>query len=270
METEDTLQPQEPKQENEELSHTDKIVGVISEPSNLFSKLVFLPTKATDWILPLLALIVVAIVSTFIYMSNPEIKYQMQQEQEKAMREQFDKMVESGQMSREQADEQMEQSAQFVNNPMFMYLIPSISVFVIMLLWFFIFTTLAFLLAKFALKGEGGYSQAMTAMGLPLYISVLGSIILVIAGMLMGKMLTGLNPATLMGMDLKTLPGFLLSRLDLFTIWFYVVVGISFAKMFKSDDVKKYVITSLAAWLIFMFIIFGLAQAVPQLGGMLR
>lgn len=270
METEDTLQPQEPKQEIEELSHTDKIVGVISEPSNLFSKLVFLPTKATDWILPLLALIVVAIVSTFIYMSNPEIKYQMQQEQEKAMREQFDKMVESGQMSREQADEQMEQSAQFVNNPMFMYLIPSISVFVIMLLWFFIFTTLAFLLAKFALKGEGGYSQAMTAMGLPLYISVLGSIILVIAGMLMGKMLTGLNPATLMGMDLKTLPGFLLSRLDLFTIWFYVVVGISFAKMFKSDDVKKYVITSLAAWLIFMFIIFGLAQAVPQLGGMLR
>lgn len=270
METEDTLQPQEPKQENEELSHTDKIVGVISEPSNLFSKLVFLPTKATDWILPLLALIVVAIVSTFIYMSNPEIKYQMQQEQEKAMREQFDKMVESGQMSREQADEQMEQSAQFVNNPMFMYLIPSISVFVIMLLWFFIFTTLAFLLAKFALKGDGSYSQAMTAMGLPLYISVLGSIILVIAGMLMGKMLTGLNPATLMGMDLKTLPGFLLSRLDLFTIWFYVVVGISFAKMFKSDNVKKYVITSLAAWLIFMFIIFGLAQAVPQLGGMLR
>lgn len=270
METEDTLQPQEPKQEIEELSHTDKIVGVISEPTNLFTKLALLPTKATDWILPLLALIIVAIISTFIYMSNPEIKYQMQQEQEKAMREQFDKMVESGQMTREQADEQMEQSAQFVNNPMFMYLIPSISVFVIMLLWFFIFTTLAFLLAKFALKGDGGYGQAMTAMGLPLYISVLGSIILVIAGMLMGKMLTGLNPATLMGMDLKTLPGFLLSRLDLFTIWYYVVVGISFAKMFKSDDVKKYVITSLATWLIFMFIIFGLAQIVPSLGNMIR
>jgi len=270
METEDTIQPQEPKEETEELSHTDKIVGVISEPSNLFSKLAFLNTKATDWIFPLLALIVVAIVSTFIYMSNPEIKYQMQQEQEKAMREQFDKMVESGQMSREQADEQMEQSAQFVNNPMFMYLIPSISVFVIMLLWFFVFTTLAFLLAKFALKGDGTYSQAMTAMGLPMYISVLGSIILVIIGMLLGKMLTGFNPATFMGMDLKTLPGFLLSRIDLFTIWFYVVVGIAFAKMFKSDNVKKYVITSLAAWLIFMFIIFLLVQAVPQLGGMLR
>ena len=62
METEDTLQSQEPPQEVEALTHTDKIVGVISEPSNLFYKLVFLPTKATDWLFPLLALIVVAIV----------------------------------------------------------------------------------------------------------------------------------------------------------------------------------------------------------------
>ncbi len=38
-------------------------------------------------------MIVVAIIATFIYMSNPEIKLEMQQQQEKAMREQFDKMV---------------------------------------------------------------------------------------------------------------------------------------------------------------------------------
>jgi hypothetical protein len=270
METEDTNQSEQPTNEMAELSHTDKIVGVISEPSNLFSKLAFLPTKATDWMFPLILLIIVAIASTFILMSNPEIKLEMQQQQEKAMREQFDKMVESGQMSREQADEQLERSSEFVSNPMFMYLIPSISVFVIMLLWFFVFTTLAFLLAKFVFKGDGSYSQAMTAMGLPLYISVLQSILLVIVGILMGKMLTGLNPASLMGMDLKTLPGFLLSRLDVFSIWFYVVVGIAFAKMFKSDNVKKYIFTSIGVWLVFMFIIFGLAQVSPVFGNMIR
>lgn len=270
METEENLQPQEPQQEVEAITHTDKIVGVISEPSNLFSKLVFLPTKATDWLIPLFALIIVAVISTFIYMSNPEIKYQMQQEQEKAMREQFDKMVESGQMTQEQADEQLDRTSEFVSNPMFMYLIPAISVFVIMLLWFFVFTSLAFLIAKFAFKGDGSYSQAMTAMGLPLYISVLQSILLVIVGLLMGKMLTGLNPASLMGMDLKTLPGFLLSRLDVFSIWFYIVVGIAFAKMFKSDNVKKYIFTSIGVWLVFMFIIFGLAQVSPVFGNMIR
>ncbi|MDY0083717.1 MAG: YIP1 family protein, partial [Ignavibacteriaceae bacterium] len=252
-------------------SHTDKIVGVISEPQNLFSKLVFFPTKATDWILPLLALIIVGIFSTFIYMSNPDIKYEMQQQQQKAMREQFDKMVESGQMTREQADEQLDKTmAMFSNNTM-MQLFSAIGIFVMMLLWFFVCTTIAFLVAKFALKGDGTYSHAMTAMGLPLYISVLQGIILVIAGLLMGKVLTGINPAVLLDMDVKTVPGFLLSRLDVFSIWFYAVIGIAFAKMFKSNDVKKYVITSLAVWLVFMSIIFGLSKAVPSVfGNMIR
>jgi hypothetical protein len=270
MENEDTIQPEQPTNEIEELSHTDKIVGVISEPTNLFSKLAFLNTKVTDWLLPLLVMIIVAIVSTFILMSNPEIKLEMQQQQEKAMREQFQKMVESGQMTQQQVDEQLDKTAEMMNNPMFIYLIPSISIFVIMLLWFFIFTTIAFLIAKFVFKGDGSYSQAMTAMGLPMYISVLQSIILIIVGLLMGKMLTGLNPTSLTGMDIKSLPGFLLSRLDIFSIWFYIVVGIAFAKMFKSDDVKKYIFTSIGFWLVFMFIIFGLSKVSPMFGNMIR
>lgn len=270
MENQDTIQTEQTPNGMEELSHTDKIVGVISEPSSLFSKLSFIPTKATDWILPLLALIVVAIVSTFIYMSNPEIKLEMQQQQKKAMEEQFDKMVESGQMTREQADEQIDKTMEMMGGSGMMQVFSSIGIIVMMLVWFFVFTTIAFLIAKFAFKGDGGYSQAMTAMGLPLYISVLQSILLVIVGLLMGKMLTGLNPAALMGMDVKTLPGFLLSRLDVFSIWFYVVLGIAFAKMFKSDNVKKYIFTSIGFWLVFMFIIYALAQVSPMFGNMIR
>ena len=151
-----------------------------------------------------------------------------------------------------------------------MQVFSSIGILVVMLVWFFVFTTIAFLIAKFVLKGEGSYSQAMTAMGLPLYITVLQSVILIIVGMLLGKMLTGLNPASLTGMDIKSLPGFLLSRLDVFSIWFYVVVGIAFAKMFKSDNVKKYVFTSIGVWLVFMFIIFGLGQVSPIFENMIR
>mgnify|MGYP003471261706 FL=1 len=270
METEETVQPEQPSNEMEELSHTDKIVGVISEPSNLFSKLAFLNTKVTDWLLPLIALIIVAIAATFIYMSNPEIKLEMQQQQEKAMQEQFDKMVESGQMTREQADEQIDKTMEMMGGSGMMQVFSSIGILVIMIIWFFVFTTIAFLIAKFVLKGDGSYSQAMTAMGLPLYISVLQSILLIIVGMLLGKMLTGLNPASLSGMDLKTLPGFLLSRLDVFSIWFYIVLGIAFAKMFKSDSVKKYVFASIGVWLVFMFIIFGLSKVSPMFGNMIR
>ncbi len=257
-------------QQIEELNHSDKLVGVLSEPSNLFSKLAFLNTKVMDWLFPLLSLIVVAIVSSFIYMANPEIKVEMQQQQEKAMREQFDKMVESGQMTREQADEQLDKTMEMMGSSGVMQIFSSIGIIIMMFIWFFVFTTVAFLIAKFALKGDGGYSQAMTAMGLPLYILVLQTIILVIIGLLMGKMLTGLNPAILLGMDVKTLPGFLLSRFDVFSIWYYVVVGVAFAKLFKSDNVKKYIFTSVGVWLVVMFIIFGLGQLTPIFGNMIR
>ncbi len=270
MEDQDTIHTEQTPNEMEELSHTDKIVGVISEPSTLFSKLSLFPVKTTDWMLPLLAMIIISIAATFIYMSNPEIKLQMQLQQQKAMQEQFDKMVESGQMTRQQADEQLEKTSQMMNNPMLTLLFPSIGIFIITIIWFFIITTIAFMIAKFALKGDGGFTQAMSAMGLPLYISVLQTIVLIILGLIMGKMLTGLNPAALTGMDVKTLPGFLLSRLDVFSIWFYIVVGIAFAKMFKSDNVKKYVITSIGVWLVFMFIIYGLSLVSPFFGNMIR
>ncbi len=139
-----------------------------------------------------------------------------------------------------------------------------------MFIWFFVFTTVGFLVAKFVFKGDGSYTQAMTALGLPFYISVLQSIVLIILGLLMGKMLTGLNPASLTGMDVKSLPGFLLSRFDVFSIWFYVVVGIAFAKMFKSDNIKKYIFGSVGIWLIFMFIIFGLGQVSSVFKNMIR
>ena len=139
-------------------------------------------------------------------MSNPEIKLEMQQQQEKAMQEQFDKMVESGQMTREQADEQLDKTMEMMGGSGMMQVFSSIGILVVMIIWFFVFTTIAFLIAKFVLKGDGSYSQAMTAMGLPLYITVFQSIILIILGMLLGKMLTGLNPASLMGMDIKSLP----------------------------------------------------------------
>jgi hypothetical protein len=173
-------------------------------------------------------------------------------------------------MTREQADEQLDRTGEMMSNPMFIYVFPTITIVVMTLLWFFVITTLAFLIAKFALKGDGGYAQAMSSLGLPLYISVIGGIVLIILAVLMGKMITGVNPASLTGMDVKTLPGFLLSRFDVFSIWYYVVVGIAFAKMFKSDNVKKYVITSLVTWLVFMFIIFGLGQVVPFFGNMIR
>ena len=220
MDPNETINTSEQTQETGELSHSDKMIGVFTEPTAIFSKLAFLNTKITDWLIPLIVMIIVAILTTVLYMSNPEIKLEMMEQQKKAVQEQFDEMVKSGQMTREQADEQLERTEEMMDNPMFTILFPSISIIFIMLLWFFVFTTVAFLIAKHILKGTGTYSQAMTSMGLSLYISVLGALLAIIFSLIMGKAVTGFNPAVLLGIDVKSTQGFLLSRFDVFSIWF--------------------------------------------------
>ena len=94
--------------ENEELGVTDKIVGVFTEPSDLFQKLSTLPVKTMDWVLPLLLLIVAIIAMQFITSSNPEIKANMIEKQMERIEKNFQETVDKGQMTQQQADEQLD------------------------------------------------------------------------------------------------------------------------------------------------------------------
>jgi hypothetical protein len=121
------------------------------------------------------------------------------------------------------------------------------------------------LFAKFVLKGEGTYKEAMVAYGLPHYISAIQMIIMVIAALAMNKLFTGTSVADFIGTEKNTFAGFLLGKLDVFSIWFYVVFGIALAKLFKSSNTQKYIIGVVAVWLGFGLIFFAIAKAVPFL-----
>ena len=60
----------EDAQEEQELSHTDKLVGVFTEPAAMFSKAAKFPAKTADWIIPVLVVIVISILSQLVMMSN--------------------------------------------------------------------------------------------------------------------------------------------------------------------------------------------------------
>ena len=111
-----------------------------------------------------------------------------------------------------------------------------IAVFVI----FFIIAGIYFLLAKFALKGEGSYSSTLVASGLSAYIGILGVIIVTIVALLMGKYLMDPSAASFMGSDKSTIVGWIYAKLDIFAIWSYIVFAIGLAKMFKSSSTQKY------------------------------
>ncbi len=243
-----------------ELSHTDKLVGLFTEPAVTFSKTAEFKPKTSDWIIPLLIFIIASSAAYFVLMSNPQIKQQMMEKQLQSLQ----KQVDEGNMTQEMADQQEERIREFTDGPLGA-VFPIVGIIFGTFIVFFIISGVFFLIAKFILKGEGGYSSVMVAYGLPHYVAVIQVIVTVVVAYLMGKFLEGLSVASLLGMDTTTFLGMLAAKLDVFSIWFYALFSIGLAKMFKSDNTVKYFATVFGMWIGFSIIWFYISKAVPFL-----
>ena len=254
------------EQEEFEMSHTDKLVGVFSEPSSTFSKMSKFPPKTSDWVIPILIVIVIAILSQVLMMNNPTIKNAVTEKQIAAVEKQFNDAVAKGQMTQTQADQQIETIRDRMEQGGAAQMIGVfVGIPIATFLFFFIVSGVYLILAKFVLKGEGTYKEAMVAYGLTHYITAIQMIIMVIAALAMNKLFTGTSVADFTGTEKNTIAGFILGKLDVFSIWFYVVFGIALAKMFKSINSQKYIIGVVVVWLVFGLLFYAIANAVPWL-----
>ncbi len=274
----DEIRDQEPEnpeissnEEEYELSHTDKLVGLFTEPGKTFSEMAKYPPKASDWAIPVIILIVLAILSNILMMSNPLIKQSIIEKQMEATEKVLQDQVDSGNMTQEQADAQLEGTRDFMENQMGGFvIIQYVATLVFIFIHFFIVTLVFFLIAKFLLKGDGTYQSSMVAFGMPYYIGVIGIVVMVILAMLMNKLFDGVSVAAFLDSDKTTIGGFLLSKVDIFSIWFYSIVSIAYAKMFKSGSSGIYFAMIYGMWLGFSILIFYLAKAVPFLANFAR
>lgn len=258
--------PDELIEENEELGISDKMVSVLTEPGELFSKLSFFPVKTIDWLLPLLLVIVAIIAMQFITTSNPEIKASVVEKQMEQIEKGLQEAVDKGQMTQAQADEQLERTAEFMEQGGSMQLVfGAIGAFIMVFLMFFIISGVFLLLAKFALGGTGDYKASMLAYGMSHYIAFIQIIIMIVSAIVFSKMFQDTSIGSYMGMEKEGIVGWLMHKLDPFSIWFYAVVGIAYAKMFKSDNTMKYILAIIGMWLGFGLLMHFAAQAFPLL-----
>jgi hypothetical protein len=250
--------------ELEELSHTDKLVGVFAEPKTMYQKTAQFPPKTADWIIPLIILVVFSIISSYIILSNPEISYNIKHEQLAKIEKSFQEMVDKGQMTKDQADQQMSALEERMSEGTNMV---QTVVFIIVkvFLFFFIVSGIYFIAARFIFKGEGTYASAMVANGLTAYIDVIQVIVATILTLTTARLFQDTSLAAFMHIEKSTFLGFLLGKLDVIAIWSLAIVSIGLAKMFKSEKMGKYFIFIFGLWIVWGLIIFGLGQAVPFL-----
>ncbi|AFN73942.1 hypothetical protein MROS_0699 [Melioribacter roseus P3M-2] len=269
-EKQDNQVPQmSPVEEEEEMefSHTDKLVGVFSEPAVTFEKLKKTGPKTSDWLIPILIVIVAAVLSNVIMMSNPAIKLSIIEKQMAQIEKNFDEAVQSGQMTEEQKEAQLEQIRERMDQGGSTTIIfTAISIVFITFITFFIVAGVYFLVCKFLLKGDGTFKDTMAAYGLPYYIIVIQIIAMVIIALVTNKFITSTSLAAILEIDKSKFLYFLLSRVDVFSIWFYAVVSIVLAKMFNAENTGKYFATIFGLWIGVGFIFWWLAANVPFLG----
>ena len=217
--------------EEYELSASDKFVSLFTEPSKLFADLSHQRPKTTDWLIPLIVLMVLAMSVQVLILNSPVLKHQAVQEQLERVEVYFDDAVSKGQMSQQQADQQLEAAADRMDQQMKAgLLIGVVTIIIFSFLFFFVISGVFILIVKFGLKGEGAYNAGLTAYGLPGYIMALQLVITIILMLVMGDIKIGTDATKLLGLNIKDFSGYLLSYIDPIKIWFYIVVGVAFAK----------------------------------------
>ncbi|MFA6596999.1 MAG: YIP1 family protein [Ignavibacteriaceae bacterium] len=259
---------QAPVEEQEpELSHSDKLVGIFSEPGKTFASIAKFPIRTIDWLLPVLAMFVVVIISQFIMMGNPQIKAEMKQKQLEAIEKRFQEQVDKGTMTKQQAEEQM----QTVEDQMDKMsgtvgkVFTAISILVFGFIVYLIIAGFYFLFIKFVFKADGTYKHVLVTTGLTSYIGIISMVLVTIFSLFSGKLSRDVSAATLFSVDAKTFVGFLLAKLDVFSIWMYFVIALGMTKVFNAGDSKKYYYFVFGAWIIWSFIMFLLMKSVPFL-----
>ena len=258
------------EEEDFELNHSDKLVGVFTEPTKTFERMAKFPPKTVDWLLPLILLIIVAVLANFVMMSNPTIRYNVIEKNLAQVQNRLDKMVEEGKLTREQADSQLEMTRKMMEGKGVGIVLQAVGTTVSLFLIFFIIAAVFHIFVKTFLKGEGNYSSSLVAYGLPYYILIIEIILTVIAAMITDRMFTDLSVASFAAMDKSSFLGFILSKVDIFSIWYYTILGIGLAKMHKAKETGKYIALVYVIWLGFGIIFYFLGQNVTILRSFMK
>lgn len=250
-----------------ELSHSDKMIGIFSEPSSTYEKISQFPTKTMDWFLPVLIAFLVIAVTQILINSNKAIHSQIVEMQMTKMQKNFDKAVADKKMTQDQANQQLNAMQDRMENFGALQIVfIVVGIFLGGFMVFFIISGIYYLFVKFLLKGEGNYNSVLVASGLTFYLAVIQVIIATILTFALGRFLQDTSLASFLDSDKSTFLGFVFSKLDIFSIWIYIVLSIGLAKMFKSKTTGKYYAAVFGIWLIGGLLLFFIGKAVPFLG----
>ncbi|KXK50344.1 MAG: Yip1 domain protein [Chlorobi bacterium OLB5] len=234
----------------ENISLGDAMAGVFSEPGNTFTA-VKSSQKKNYWLVPLLILIAISIISSFLVTNDEELVSEIKTQQKEAVKKRLDEQVKEGKMTKEQADQQMEQTDKMFGGTMFVVFGLIGSVFGVLVIFFL--KALIYWGGLKIFKGIAGYTDIMNVLGLTALITAIQLVVDTVLAILTGKLMMNIGPILLVTKETmsKEMYG-LIANFDLINIWYLVIVGIGLAKVsnLKSSVTMPFVFVLWIAWVL--------------------
>jgi hypothetical protein len=224
------------------------IVNVFASPSEAFEGLRTSPPRASTWVLPLILLIVFASLMSFVMFSNESLRAQFMDSQN----ERLQQRVQSGQMTREQADQAMQQTERMGGMMIAFGIVGSV---ITISIFFFGAALVFWLVGKLALKAPAGYGKYLELWGTSEWIGLLGGIITLLMILGMGSMYATPSAAlaVLSNFNPSNTVHRLLGSLNIFSIWQTVILGIGLSK-YAGKPLEAGIGIAVGLWVIWIVI----------------
>jgi len=204
-----------------------RLVNIYAAPGDVFDEIRTSKPSTANWLVPLLLTCLVGVIYAFAVFSQENILHSMRDAQDKAMQQRVD----AGKMTREQADQALAVSEQFMG-PTLMKVFGSVGAVVANCVMLFLAALLIWLLGRWALKTRFPYLKAMEVAGLAGTINILGGIVAMLLAVVMGNMAMSPGPVLLVHeFDPANKIHLLLSQLNVFMLWYIALLSLGLAKL---------------------------------------
>jgi hypothetical protein len=196
-------------------------MNVFSSPSDAFEDVAGETSTTALWLVPLIVSCVLAVATAMVMFGDPIIKSQLYEMQVKAIQEQ----VEKGTITQEMADRQQEAIQEMES---LFVVFAAVGALFMIAVYYFGGALVLWLAGKIGLKGTHGYSTYLAVYGVASWIAVLGALVTGLLVMAAGSIFATPSAALLIinEYDPSNTMHRVLSRLNLFSLWQTVVVGI--------------------------------------------
>lgn len=229
------------------MSFTDKIVNIFASPGELFENVRQTGPTSSNWVLPWLIFVIVAIATGQLVVNNPSLADQLAT----TIRQALDKSVQEGSMKQEQAD----QAFAFTRpgSTWFTLIQVASSVFGSLVV-LFILGLLYWLIGKSAMNATAPFLKVVEVVGLTFFIGTLEQIVTTMLMFTLDSIHATPGPGIFVtDFDINNKLHVALSKVNIFTFWTLGVVSVGLSRLFQRDFPKVLVLV-VTLWVLWSFV----------------